>query len=147
MERVRRASTSESGDTLIEVLLAIAVVAITGAALIGAVLTSVTASSEHRSLALNDASLKTYADSAFQQIQRQASPLWQPCASSYAVTRPAEIPSTYSIGISGIQYWDSSAGAWSGSCPSSTAPQLITVVVTSPTQLKSSLSFAVRSPS
>jgi type II secretory pathway pseudopilin PulG len=142
----RRTSVAgdDDGDTLIEVILAVAIVAVTAVALIGSVLTSITSSGEHRTLTLNDTYLKTYADSAAQQIQRQNGPLFQKCAPSYNIATPSTIPSTYTIGISSIQYWNGTA--WVASCPGGDPAQLITVAVTSPTQITTSLAFAVRDP-
>lgn len=134
----------DRGDTLLEVLIALAVVAIAATALIGGVLTSITASSAHRSLAVNDGDLKSYADAAQNQIQRQASPLFADCATTYAVTPPA-LPANYTVSITGIQYWNGTA--FGATCPGGNAPQLITITATSPTQVQSALSFVVRQPS
>jgi type II secretory pathway pseudopilin PulG len=142
------ARDSERGDTLLEVIIAVAILAIAGVALIGSVLTSITSSSQHRTMTQSDTYLKSYANAAAQQIQRQTNPLYKPCASSYAVTTPADIPNTYTIGIASIQYWQGgNNGSWGGSCSQGNDPaQLITVAVTSPTQGTESLSFAVRNP-
>lgn len=143
-----RAHTSDSGDTLLEVVISTAVVGIAAVALIGAILTSITASSEHRSLTVDNAVLKSYANAAVQQIQRQASANWTSCASSYTVTPPANMPSDYTVALSSAQYWSASgnSGSWSGNCPGATAPQLFTVTVTSPTQVSTSISFVIRKP-
>lgn len=135
----------DRGDTLLEVLIALAVVAIAATALIGGVLSSITASSAHRSLAVNDADLKSYAEAAQNQIQRQASPLFADCATTYTVTPPS-MPAGYTVAITSIQYW--SGGAFTSACPAGRdAPQLITLTATSPTQVHTALSFAVRKPS
>ena len=135
---------SDLGETLLEVVIAVAIVAIAGVALIGGVLTSITSSSEHRTLTLNDVYLKSYADAASQQIQRASNPLYSSCASSYGVTKPADIPTSWTVGITSIQYWTGSV--WSGSCPGGNPPQLITVAASSPTQATTTMSFAVRDP-
>jgi len=140
--RIRLAMREDRGDTLIEVLIAVAIVAITAAALIGTVLMSITASSEHRSLAVNDTVLKSYAAEAQNMIQRQAN-FQTSCPASYVVSLPAGLPTGYTAGISAIQYWD---GTSFTSVCTPNAVQLITVTVTSPTQVSSSLSFAVRDP-
>jgi type II secretory pathway pseudopilin PulG len=138
------APESDDGDTLIEVILAVGIVAVTAVALIGTILTSITSSTEHRTLTQSDTVLKSYADAAQQQIQRKNNPKFQPCASAYDVNAPSGIPSTYTVGISSIKYWTGSG--WSGGC-SGDPVQLITVTVTPPTQISTSLSFAVRDPS
>lgn len=134
----------DRGDTLVEVLIALAIVAIAGTALIGSLLTSITASSEHRSLAGDEAALKSYAETAQQLIQRQSSPLFTSCATTYAVPLPP-VSTGYDVAITGIQYWNGSA--FSTTCPATDTVQLITITATSPTQVSSSLSFAVRRPS
>jgi hypothetical protein len=111
---------------------------------VGGVLTSITSSSEHRTLTLNDVYLKSYADAAAQQIQRQASPLFTACATSYGVTKPTDIPSTWTVGITSIKYW--SGTSWVTTCPSGDPAQLITVAASSPTQATTTMSFAVRDP-
>lgn len=136
---------ADQGDTLIEVMIAVAILAIAGVALIGSVLTSITASSEHRFLTLNDVYIKSYSDAAIQQIERASSPLFSDCASTYSLVKPSDIPSNYPIVISSIEYWTGSA--WGTSCtPGSDQAQLITVQVQSPTQIVTTLSFAVRDP-
>lgn len=141
----RSTAAGERGDTLIEVLIALAVVAVAATALIGGVLTSITASSAHRSLAVNDADLKSYAEAAQNQIQRQASPLFADCATSYTVTPPS-MPAGYTVAITGIEYW--SGSAFTSTCQAGqNAPQLITLTATSPTQVHTAMSFAVRNPS
>ena len=147
MSRTARAD-ADRGDTLLEVLISLAIVAIAATALIGSIMTSITSSSEHRTLALNDVYLKDYADSAAQQIQRDpTNPLYSPCASTYNVTTPSNIPSSWTIGITGIQYWNTTTKTWTGSCVAANRPaQLITVAVSSPIQTANSLSFVVRSP-
>lgn len=143
-----RAEPSDSGDTLLEVVISTAIVGIAAVALIGALLTSITASSEHRSLTVDNTALKSYANAAVQQIQRQASANWTSCASTYTVTPPANMPSDYTVSLSSARYWTASgnSGSWSGNCPGAAAPQLFTVTVTSPTQVATSISFVIRKP-
>lgn len=134
----------ERGETLIELLIAVSIIAITAAALIGTVLTSITSSTSHRTLTNNDTYVRSFADAAAQQIQRQKHPLYDPSATTYAVIKPSDIPASYQIGITSVKYW--SGGSWVGSFPGGTPAQLITVGVQSPTQVTTSMSFAVRNP-
>lgn len=146
MSRFRTAASDDRGDTLVEVLIALAIVAIAGTALIGTLLTSITASSEHRSLTGDEAALKSYAATAQQAIQRQASPLFTGCATTYAVPPPT-LATGYTVTISTIQHWDGTAFTTACPDPASDDVQLITITATSPTQVSSVLSFAVRKPS
>ena len=63
---------SERGDTLVEVLLALAILGIAGLALLTAFATSITASGEHRNLASLDSSERTAANTAIADIQQEA---------------------------------------------------------------------------
>jgi type II secretory pathway pseudopilin PulG len=140
------AGAGDGGDTLIEVLIAVAVVAATAAALIGAVLTSITASSEHRSLAVDNAVLSSYVETVENAVQRQASPMFTTaCGSSYSVA-PQSLPAGYNVGITSITYWNGTG--FGSTCPAShNNVQLITATATSPTQVSTSVSFVVRNPS
>src|SRR5262249_50287058 len=75
---------SERGDTLIEVLVAIAVISIAGVALLGSLLTSASASVTHRNVTNLDGILRSFAESARYQIQTQPAdgsvgPQFRPC--------------------------------------------------------------------
>jgi type II secretory pathway pseudopilin PulG len=136
---------SEAGDTLIEVLMAIVIIALAASALLGALLTSVTGSVEHRSLSVDDTVLKGFAEAAKEQIELQSTPLYAPCASNYLITPPT-FPTGYSATITAIQYWNISA--FQASCPSTDrGAQLITAkAVNSANGVSQTLSFVVRNP-
>jgi prepilin-type N-terminal cleavage/methylation domain-containing protein len=80
----REGQTSERGDTLIEVLVAIAVISIAVVALLGSLLTSASASVTHRNVTNLDGILRSFAESARYQIQTQPAdgsvgPQFRPC--------------------------------------------------------------------
>lgn len=142
--RVRR---DEAGDTLIEVLIALAVIGLTAAALLGAFATSISASAEHRRLATIDTVLTGFAETATYQIQLQPSPLFQvSCPSSYTLAPSFTAPTGYTVAISSVQHWN---GTSFTSCTtgSSTGPQLITATASGPSGSSDSLSFVVADPS
>ncbi len=162
-------TNSENGDTLIEVLIALVVIALTATALLGAFATSITASGEQRGLATTDTVLKSYVESAFFQIQNQpysaahnTFPIFAGCgvaSTSYytngiatglganGVTLYAP-PTGYSASITAVQYWDGTQ--WQPSCSpgSSTSldPQQLTATVTAPVGPTASLEFIVSNP-
>lgn len=66
----RRAERSERGDTLIELLIAIVIIALTVTALLGALVTSLTSSATQKSLSTVDAVLNSFAQSAQYEAQQ-----------------------------------------------------------------------------
>jgi len=86
--RTKGCIRSEAGDTLIEVLVAVVVLAFCVVGLLGALTTSITSSSEHRSLASDDTVLRSFAEAAKYDIQLAPGALYQNCATTYA-TNPA----------------------------------------------------------
>ena len=124
--------SSEAGETLVEMLIAIVIIGIAVTAILGALLTSMTASTQHRGLAVEDTLLRSYAEQAKQQIELQtptSSTSYQPsCQPSYSVSWPP------------AGFVDSSA------CQSDTGLQLITLTASGPSGLTQQLSFVVRNP-
>ncbi|HYA68093.1 MAG TPA: type II secretion system protein, partial [Acidimicrobiales bacterium] len=76
----QRFEKSDGGDTLIEVLIALVVISLAVVAVMGGLVTSITASAEQRNLSALDTLLKSFAESAKYQIDEQASPLFDNCA-------------------------------------------------------------------
>ena len=75
----------DRGDSLIEVLLAVVIIALAAGPLIGALLESIAASAEHRGLATTGTLLETFAETAVSEIQ--TSPL--PGTAYQATTAPS----------------------------------------------------------
>ena len=132
----RRASQSgcESGDTLIEILVAITIFGLAGVALLGAFGVSIAGSAEHRSLATLDTVMKSFAEEATYQIQLSSSPYFTECAtpsgtststSSYVYYKnppppsPPSLPlndytppANYSVQITSMSFWSPSSGSF-----------------------------------
>ena len=70
--RVAEPRSSERGDTLVEVLLAMVILGIAGVALLAGFATSIAASAEHRNLASLDSSTRIAANEAIADVQQQA---------------------------------------------------------------------------
>lgn len=141
----RRADRSESGDTLVEVLLALAVIALTATALLGAFTTSISATAQHRNVVTLDTVLKSYVEQVTNQLQQQTStsPTFIPCAtasqymafSQLQFTPVSANGHTYSATLSldpsqPIQYLQSD-NTWGSGCVTTTLPpqeELLTAV-------------------
>ena len=73
-QRVRVRVRDERGDSLIEVLFAVVIIALAAGPLIGALLESIAASAEHRGLATADTLLKSFAETAVSEIETSPLP-------------------------------------------------------------------------
>ncbi|MHB8379052.1 MAG: beta strand repeat-containing protein [Acidimicrobiales bacterium] len=141
---------SEAGDTLIEVLLALVVLALASLALLVAFSTSIAASAEHRRLASDDTVLATASQEVISAIQNQSSLFSAACATpitSYPYFSSGAgfpLPAPYATKTTqtgyDVQYltlnptlnqypvlwWSASAGNFTSTCVPN-VPQLITI--------------------
>lgn len=125
-KRVRR--HSESGDTLIEILISLVIIALAVVALLAALTTSITSSTEHREIAVNDTMLKSLANQATYSIEfNTSSPgVFQACAapSHYSNTNigwtdPSQYPG-YHASITQVVYWNPSTNKFDSSVSQAT---------------------------
>jgi len=136
-----RESRTESGETLLEILLALIILSLASVALITAFGTSVKASAEHRRLANFNTVLASSISTTTTTVQQESAGVFSSCQplssypSSAQITAALGLPGfTAAIAASGsqpaVEY--SSGGAYSTNCTSEDVgnPQLINVVVT-----------------
>jgi type II secretory pathway pseudopilin PulG len=76
MSARHRSRRGDGGETLIEVLLAVAIIGVTAVAVLGGLVTAVSSSTEHRSLAAIDADLRSVAEQAKYDIELQPNGPW-----------------------------------------------------------------------
>ena len=158
-------SSLESGDTLIEILVAITILSLTAVALLGAFASDLSGASTYKNTSTIETVLKNFAEDATYQIQyeRDPSALFAPCAtlSGSATSSGSTIvynasstplnykpPSGFTLQILSIQYLDqngTSFGPVTGCDPGQLEPQLIKVQVTGPYGSNGTLSFVVAS--
>lgn len=121
---MRSPGGDDTGTTLVEVLVAVVVLAIAAGAIIGGLLTSITVSDVHRKQATAGAVARDYAE-------KVAGAAYVECAgpSAYTLaTSEVPVPGGYSAGVDSVEYWTGSG--WAGSCASK-GLQRITVVASS----------------
>jgi type II secretory pathway pseudopilin PulG len=154
----------EAGDTLVEVLIAIAVIGITAAALLGGFSTSIAASADHKSLSSLDTVLKSFVETATYQIQQQpivpnpsnpqGPPLSQPlfdasCATPFPYSTLSLVQGSYTAKITGVQYLSTNplTPTWGGCVANALPPQaqLVTAQATG-NGFSASVSFVVADP-
>jgi prepilin-type N-terminal cleavage/methylation domain-containing protein len=127
---------SEHGTTLLELLIAIAILGITGAALLGGMATGIVSSGIHR----EQADVGTVLASAVEAVKDQSRNPYRsvfPCAvSQYDPTVGlAPLPTGFTVQVTDVRYWDGSR--FQPSCPKGSSDarfftlQLVTVKVTS----------------
>jgi type II secretory pathway pseudopilin PulG len=125
--------SSQRGDTLVELLVALVVIGLTAIALLSGFGASISATSEYRNLSGLDTVLKSFVESATYQLGLQPqppttssiNPQFTPCATVTTYTQPATLPSPnppptplamtqgpYSATITNIEYLTSS-NSWS----------------------------------
>jgi Tfp pilus assembly protein PilV len=162
-------SGSDTGDTLVEVLIALVVIALTAVALLGALATSVIASGEQRGLATVDTVLKSYVEAAEFQIENQpfnaannTFPIFAGCGTASQTYYTNGIatglgangvtlyspPTGYSAAITDVQYWDGSV--FQTSCTPGSAnslnPQQLTATIQAANGTQATLNFVVSNP-
>ncbi len=144
---------SEAGDTLVEILIALAIMGIAATAILLAFTTAISGSGDHRSEVTLDSMLRAASEEATGLIQHQS---FSSCAGADLYAAPGSIPLSnpaYSASISSVSYESANPAAPTGddsytfsapqtpptgSCPSSPftpnpyadSPQQITVKVT-----------------
>jgi hypothetical protein len=170
---LRAHSDAESGDTLVEVLIALTVIALTVTALLAAFATAVTASGEQSGLALTDTVLKSYVEAANFQIENQpyssannTYPIFAACGTASTSYYDSGIgsgvgnnnvplytpPAGYSAHITDLQYWSTTTSppSFLSTCtPGSSSalnPQQLTATVTAPNGTQGTLTFVVSNP-
>lgn len=152
---------SEAGDTLIEVLLAVVILALSVSALLGALVTSISSSAEHRSLADLDTVLKSNAESVKYEVELQSggSAWFSDCAPVTSTSYGSHVlsfntPSGYSMQLTSIQYWNSTSDKFEATSVDSTSCllnsadqsgyQLLTFTGTAPNGVSQTLHVGVR---
>jgi Tfp pilus assembly protein PilV len=118
--------SDDRGAALLEVLMAVLILGIAAAAVLGGLTTSISVSDVHRKQATAGAVARDYAE-------KIAGSAYVECAdpSTYAVAPAAvPVPSGYSADVASVEYWNSSSQAWASSCTSS-GLQRVTVVAAS----------------
>ena len=134
--RTPHTQSSEQGDTLIEVLLAMVILGVASVALLAGFATSIAASAEHRNFASLDASTRVAANEAIADVQQQAQADEDLASNPFACPATPFTPSfsnlTGSFNVtSTVKFWSDTAPAGWGSTCTANLPQQYTLTVTS----------------
>jgi type II secretory pathway pseudopilin PulG len=165
----------ETGDSLIEVLIAVVIISFCAVAILGALSTTLSSAGEHRSLAADDTLLETMAEQVKNVVELQPNPSWPggtrgdcPASGSltqwYQSTSNIPLPSPlagsgdypltltnppyvgYVVNLMNAEYWNGTG--WQAGCPApATGVQKVTVSVTSPGHVSDTIDVVVRKQS
>lgn len=114
----------EEGTTLVEVLVAVAILSTAVASIVAAMSLSVLSSDIHRKQAVAETVVRSVAEAT------KATLAYQPCATTYPVPAAAPKPSGYVISPATVDYLV--GGAWNATCPGGTdVVQRLTLTVDS----------------
>lgn len=136
-QATREGRTSESGDTLVEILITLMVLGVTSVAIMGAFTMALKATSQYRTVATLNTAITTASQNVLSQIQQQANPLYSSCATPSIYNSGSNsvnfgAPSGYVVQVTDVTYFNSTTGLFTTSCtPGSTAPQEISLMATS----------------
>jgi len=134
---------TEAGTTLVEVLMAVAIMSIAIVSIVAAMGTSIIGSDHHR----KQAQAHTVLLSAVDAVKSQP---YADCATTYTAAAGVSLPTGWaasSVSVQSVKYWDGSSFA--SSCPSTDKKlQLVKVQVASPDgRATESVSVVKRNPS
>lgn len=132
----RPARVHDGGFTLVEILLAVSILGIAGAVVLGGMMTSITVSTMGRSQSEAQLELSAYADAVYAAT-------YVNCATSYST--PYAPPSGYTATMA-VTYWNGTS-AFNSTCSPDRGLQKVRLTIASTDGLASeSLSIAKRAP-
>ena len=132
---MRERLSDDRGATLVELLMAVVIMAIAVGAIVGGLLTSITVSDTHRKQSTSGALARSYADTIAQfaatnanYVDCASTTTYNPAAVGYAL--PPDYTS-YTAQVAAVEYWNAATKQFAGSCTSA-GLQRVTVEVQSP---------------
>ncbi len=124
----KEARQSESGDTLVEVLIALVVIGVASLSILLAFSTSIWGSADYRVTATVDTALRSAAEEATTTLDQQLATIWGTCGdasteqSDLQAAVQTVLPSSNYTATESIAYWNGQA--FSGTCVANAAQQI-----------------------
>jgi type II secretory pathway pseudopilin PulG len=130
--RSHRTARDETGETLVELVIATAILGTAVVALVGGIGTSIVMSDIHRKEAVAGAVVRTYAESI--QASVAAAPTgYTACAkpSSYALPADFTAQKDYAAQVTAVMFWNVTAGEFVTRCDPDSGVQKVSLAVSS----------------
>jgi type II secretory pathway pseudopilin PulG len=138
---------SSSGETLVELLVAMSILGVAVVALVSGIGTSVLVSDVHRKEATAGAVVRSYGEAIAASVDASTSGYDATCAGASAYLSPAGFvaPSGFTATVTAISYWNGSG--FVSTCSADAGVQKLSLLVTSSdNRAKESLSVIIRMP-
>jgi len=140
MRTRKRPGSNDDGETLIELIIAVAIMGITVVAIVGGIATSILISDIHRKQTTAGAYVRSYAEAVAGHYDASASPSYLPSAVGFAA------PTGFTAAVTSVKCWNDTSGVFSG-CTAANALQQVTLSVASTdSRASESLVVVVRQP-
>ena len=128
-----RVDRGDEGTTLVELLIAVAILGLSVTAIVGAMMTSIITTDVHRGVTTGETAVRSYAEvtkNFVAEVDAAGAPVnWERCPATYD---PGFVPPTGFVDVAvTVEYWDGTA--WDATCPAGTSDtvQRLTLAVTS----------------
>jgi type II secretory pathway pseudopilin PulG len=116
----------EAGESLAELLVTVAILAIAVTTIVGSMAAAIALSNRHR----QQATAGTVLGNAAESVKAAA---YVPCPATYAPTAGYTVPTGYTVTVTAYQYWDGTNFVDQPPCPDSVYKlQKVTIKVTAP---------------
>jgi type II secretory pathway pseudopilin PulG len=139
--RPARPSANDQGETLIELIIAIAIMGIAVVAIVSGIVTSILMSDVHRKEATAGAYVRSYAEAVEKYVtagnyDASGSPNYTPATVGFTA------PAGFTASVTGVQCWSDSAKVF-GSCSTDVGVQKVTLAVATNTDTRANESLVV----
>lgn len=118
----------DRGETLLELLIAVAIMGVAVLAIVGGIGVGVVMSDVHRKQATAGTAVRDFGEAVENQVMAGG---YVPCAAPAKYAAPAgfSAPTGFTSSVSAVRYW--SSGAWASTCGTDSGLQQVTVQVAS----------------
>jgi len=132
--------SNDEGETLIELIIAVAIMGIAVVAIVGGIATSILMSDVHRKQATAGASVRDYAEAVAGHYNPSATPTYLPSAVGFAA------PNGFTAAVTSVKCWNDTSNVFSD-CTTANAVQQVTLSVASTdSRASESVAVVVRQP-